>query len=114
MCFSVDNPDSYLNVQDKWAPEIKKYCPKVPIILVGNKIDLRNDKNVIKSLMKTKREPIKHEQGLEMANKIGACTYLECSAKRKEGIQVIFETAARVVLKAGCSRKLKKRKCKIL
>ena len=37
MCFSVDSPDSLENITEKWAPEVKHFCPNVPIILVGNK-----------------------------------------------------------------------------
>lgn len=48
MCFSVDSPDSLENIPEKWTPEVKHFCPNVPIILVGNKKDLRNDPATIK------------------------------------------------------------------
>ena len=35
MCFSIDSPESLENIADKWAPEVKHFCPNVPIILVG-------------------------------------------------------------------------------
>uniref|UniRef100_A0A8C8ZC33 Ras homolog family member C n=1 Tax=Prolemur simus TaxID=1328070 RepID=A0A8C8ZC33_PROSS len=41
MCFSIDSPDSLENIPEKWTPEVKHFCPNVPIILVGNKKDLR-------------------------------------------------------------------------
>merc|ERR1712018_149641 len=44
ICFSVDNPASFNNVLEKWHPEVMHYCPDVPIILAGTKIDLRDDK----------------------------------------------------------------------
>ncbi|EDW02173.1 GH21848 [Drosophila grimshawi] len=47
MCFSIDQPYSLDNIQDKWIPEVKHFCPNVPIILVGNKSDLRNDPQTI-------------------------------------------------------------------
>jgi len=37
MCFSIDSPDSLENIPEKWTPEVKHFCPSVPIILVGNK-----------------------------------------------------------------------------
>ena len=37
MCFSIDSPDSLDNIPEKWTPEVKHFCPNVPIILVGNK-----------------------------------------------------------------------------
>jgi len=26
---------------EKWVPEVRHFCPKVPIVLIGNKKDLR-------------------------------------------------------------------------
>ena len=38
MCYSIDSPDSFDNISDKWNPELRYYCPKTPIILVGKGI----------------------------------------------------------------------------
>lgn len=98
MCFSIDSPDSLENIPEKWTPEVKHFCPNVPIILVGNKKDLRNDPNTIRELQKMKQEPVKNDEGRAMADKIGAMAYLECSAKTKEGVRAVFETATRSAL----------------
>ncbi|XP_076434750.1 rho-related GTP-binding protein RhoA-C-like [Babylonia areolata] len=45
LCFSLDDPTSLVNVEDKWIQEVEHYCPKVPVILVGNKKDLRDSSN---------------------------------------------------------------------
>lgn len=37
MCFSIDSPDSLENIPEKWSPEVRHFCPNVPVILVGNK-----------------------------------------------------------------------------
>ncbi|MEE6519887.1 hypothetical protein FKM82_017652 [Ascaphus truei] len=55
MCFSIDNPDSFENITEKWTPEVKHFCSNVPIILVGNKKDLRNDEHTRKELTKMKQ-----------------------------------------------------------
>ena len=60
--------------------------------------DLRNDPNTIKELSKMKQEPVKSEDGRTMAEKINAFAYLECSAKSKEGVREVFETATRAAL----------------
>ncbi|XP_048252803.1 ras-like GTP-binding protein RHO isoform X1 [Haliotis rufescens] len=96
MCFSIDSPDSLENIPEKWKQEVK--FPNVPIILVGNKKDLRNDDNTRRELSKMKQEPVKTEEGRAMAEKIGAFAYLECSAKTKEGVREVFETATRATL----------------
>ena len=44
MCFAIGSPKSLENIPEKWVPEVKHFCPKdVPIVLVGNKLDLRTD-----------------------------------------------------------------------
>ncbi|GLH14278.1 Ras-related protein Rab6 [Gryllus bimaculatus] len=111
MCFSIDSPDSLENIPEKWTPEVKHFCPNVPIILVGNKKDLRNDPNTIKELGKMKQEPVKPEEGRAMAEKINAFAYLECSAKSKEGVREVFETATRAALQV---KKKKKGRCRLL
>lgn len=40
--------------------------------------------------MKMKQEPVRTEEGRNMAEKIGAVGYLECSAKTKEGL-IVFK-----------------------
>ena len=63
--------------------------------------DLRNDPNTIKELGKMKQEPVKPEEGRAMAEKINAFAYLECSAKSKEGVREVFETATRAALQVS-------------
>lgn len=41
LCFSVANPVSLRNCRVMWYPEIRKFCPNTPILLVGCKNDLR-------------------------------------------------------------------------
>ncbi|XP_013390100.1 ras-like GTP-binding protein Rho1 [Lingula anatina] len=98
MCFSIVSPDSLQNIAEKWIPEVKHYCPNVPIVLVGNKKDLRCDPNMIRELAKMNQKPVSYEDGQTMAYKIGAFAYLECSSMSKEGVQEIFEIATRAAL----------------
>jgi Ras family protein A len=49
-----------------------------------------------------KQEPVKPEEGRAMAEKINAFAYLECSAKSKEGVREVFETATRAALQVQC------------
>ena len=88
MCFAIDSPDSLENIPEKWTPEVRHFCPTVPIVLVGNKKDLRFDEATRKELTKSKQEPVKTEEGRAMADKIGAYDFLECSAKTNEGVHL--------------------------
>ncbi|KAK1345198.1 hypothetical protein QTO34_013908 [Cnephaeus nilssonii] len=92
------DPDSLENIPEKWTPECLT-C-HVPIILVGNKKDLRNDEHTRRELAKTKREPVKPEEGRDTANRIGAFGDMECSAKTKDGVREVFEKATRAALQA--------------
>eukprot|EP00493_Phyllostaurus_siculus_P000573 UN00575 len=48
VCFSLTSPTSYKNVQQKWFPEVSHHAPTVPVMLVGLKMDLREDKDTIR------------------------------------------------------------------
>ena len=98
MCFSIDSPDSLENITEKWTPEVKHFCPNVPIILVGNKRDLRNDEGTKHELAKMKQPLVAVDEEKAMADKIGAYEYLECSAKTKDGVRDVFESASRAAL----------------
>ena len=113
ICFSIDSPKSLAKVFEKWTPEVRYFCPDVPIILIGNKKDLRNDENVKRELSKKKQEHVKSEEGSLMCERIKAYAYLECSAKTKEGVRDVFTTAARAALMTRAERP-NKRKCCIV
>lgn len=55
----------------QWYPEVRHHCPNTPIILVGTKLDLRDDKDTIERLRDKKLAPITYPQGLAMAREIG-------------------------------------------
>jgi GTPase SAR1 family protein len=40
LCYSVDNPDSFTNIENEIWTEVKERFPDIPIILVANKSDL--------------------------------------------------------------------------
>ncbi|PKK18760.1 ras-related C3 botulinum toxin substrate 3 (rho family, small GTP binding protein Rac3), partial [Columba livia] len=70
ICFSLVSPASFENVRAKWYPEVRHHCPNTPIILVGTKLDLRDDKDTIERLRDKKLAPITYPQGLAMAREI--------------------------------------------
>lgn len=39
--FDIANPSSFQNISTVWVPEVRHYMPMTPILVVGNKIDLR-------------------------------------------------------------------------
>jgi len=113
ICFSVVSPSSFENVTSKWCPEIKHHCPDAPILLIGTKIDLREDKEALQALAENGHSPMKREQGQKLANKIRAVKYLECSALTQRGLKQVFDEAVRAVLRPQPIRR-KTRKCSLL
>jgi small GTP-binding protein len=98
LCFSVVNQASYDNVEAKWYPEIKKNCPDTPIILCGTKIDLKEDRAFMDGLTKKGQKAISAQQGEELAKRIKAVKYCECSAKTRVGLKEVFDEAILSVL----------------
>eukprot|EP00731_Ephydatia_muelleri_P016014 Em0009g438a len=80
ICFSLVSPASYENVRAKWYPEVSHHCPNTPIVLVGTKMDLRDDRDTVRTLKENHMSPISYPQGLLMQKEIGAAKYMECSA----------------------------------
>lgn len=111
VCFSVVNPVSFENVSAKWFPEVMHFCPEVPQLLVGTKMDLRRDENTLKKLRDANQVPISPEQGLELAKKIKAIKYMECSAKSGENLKSVFDESVKAVL---FQKTKKKSKCEML
>ena len=98
ICFSVTSSVSYDNVISKWHPEVIHYAPKVPIILVGTKLDTRNDPELVKKLSEQGMNVITTQKGEELKNRIKALKYMECSAKTGENLKNVFDEAVKTVL----------------
>jgi Ras-related C3 botulinum toxin substrate 1 len=94
--FSVISKASYENIMAKWHPEVQHYCSYAPFIVAGGRIDLRDDSEVIQTLKEHGRSPITPEEGIRLAQTIGAIAYCEFSAKTFTGIKETIETAALV------------------
>jgi Ras-related C3 botulinum toxin substrate 1 len=113
ICFSLVNPNSFANVADKWSPEISHHAPGVPKILVGTKLDLRDNPAELERLKGRNQRPVTATQGDAMKKKINALSYKECSALTQAGLKDIFDEAIKVVLFPEQQKK-KKPKCSIL
>jgi len=98
ICFSLVSPPSYENVRSKWFPEISHHAPSTATVLVGTKLDLREDPATIEKLRERRMAPISFQQGLQMQKEIGAVKYLECSALTQKGLKNVFDEAIRSVL----------------
>ena len=98
----------------QWYPEVVHHCPDTPIILIGTKSDLRDDKEMLDQLRSKHLSPIQAPQGMALAKEIKAVKYMECSAMQMKGLKPIFDEAIRAALNPPPARLRKKKKCKVL
>jgi len=83
--YDVTRKDTFDNLEI-WHKEIKEASPTISLVLVGNKIDLVDDRQVTT------------EEGQALAQKLGL-TYIETSAKDGTNIQDAFKMLALQMIK---------------
>ena len=130
LCYSTDCRQSLENIKKLWYPELQKYAPGIPFMLVGTKSDARDlskdsmdeyesitdisaesteiSGNESKESDSTKNyddDMVLMEDGEEMAKSLGAMGFVECSAKYRIGVRTVFEMAAKLAM----SHRLKRR-----
>lgn len=96
ICFSLDSPDSLKNVTTKWVPEAQHHVPAAPFIIVGTKLDLREQSQ---NGSQNPSKYVSQQQGQQVAEQVGAVAYLECSALTQDGLKQVFDVAMRTALK---------------
>ena len=80
LVFAIDNRDSFVALQNLYRDYIAPNKPmKVPLLLVGNKLDLEVNRCV------------SQEEARTLASSIG-CEYMEVSAKTKVNLDEAFQT----------------------
>ena len=92
---------------------VRQHCPNTLIILVGTKLDLRDDEETTEKLKERHLAPITYTQGLQMQKDISAVKYRECSALTQKGLKTVFDEAVRVVYQPQRITK-KKKGCTLL
>ncbi|XP_077177053.1 rho-related GTP-binding protein RhoD [Paroedura picta] len=116
MCYDVTNLISFNNILTKWYPEVTHFCRGIPILLVGCKTDLRKDKVLLRKLHQNQQEPITYQKGENLARRLRATAYLECSARFQENISDIFTEVSKtalIIMKKNQRRTKQKRACLI-
>ncbi|XP_025758410.1 cell division control protein 42 homolog isoform X2 [Oreochromis niloticus] len=109
VCFSVISPSSFENIRGKvcllaWVPEIAHHCPEAPFLLVGTMVDLRDDSYTLENLAKSNQQAVTFENGEELARRLKAVKYVECSARTQTGVQDVFEEAVLAALENSSSK----------
>ena len=85
MVYSINSKDSFDNI-DVWLKELRMHSnPDAKVFLIGNKIDLENERKVDKKM------------GEEYARENNLHLFMECSAKTGFNAQNIFIEAAKIL-----------------
>ncbi|QLL33775.1 hypothetical protein HG536_0F01000 [Torulaspora globosa] len=91
VCYSVGSKASLQNVEDLWMPEVKHFCPNAPTMLLGLKSDLYDQMNF--------GELVDLEQAELVAQKLGAFSHMQCSAKSRSQVDEVFNEALNTALR---------------
>jgi small GTP-binding protein len=94
ICVSVDSGESTALIKSKWIPELVRNCPAALHVIVGTKIDLRNENSSL----------ITEEEGAALAANAGVDLYMECSAKKMAGVREVVERSVVHLRKYANSR----------
>lgn len=86
LVFDISRSSSFSNVKNWWNTCIKHGLSSIPRVLVGNKIDLKDDRKIVRP----------HADHL--SQELNA-QYFETSAKTGDNVDTIFRTIAEVVYK---------------
>lgn len=98
VCYSVENRDSFENIEPKWVPEVRHFCPDVPLVLVACKLDLRHTGS--------RKDMVTYDEGLAVAKRLGM-RFCETSALTQTGLKECFDEAIRTAL--HCHPTIKKK-----
>ncbi|CAC5373606.1 Rho-related protein racC,Rac-like GTP-binding protein ARAC10,Rho-related GTP-binding protein RhoG,Rho-related protein racF1,Ras-like GTP-binding protein O-RHO,GTP-binding protein rhoA,Ras-related protein Rac2,Rho-related protein racD,GTP-binding RHO-like protein,Rac-like GTP-binding protein ARAC4,Rac-like GTP-binding protein 7,Rho-related protein rac1A,Cell division control protein 42 homolog,Rho-related GTP-binding protein RhoQ,Rho-related protein rac1C,Rho-related GTP-binding protein RhoD,Rac-like GTP-bi len=87
--------------KETWIPEIRQHCPFIPFILIGTKLDFREDVQA-----SAQGKPfVSYKDGRSLADKLNAAGYIECSALTQKGVKYVFDEAVRTVLTTTKTKK---------
>ena len=107
ICYSVNSRISFERVGLYWINEIIYTSPGTSYIIVGTKIDLRDDKNVLEDILTSGSSIVSFDEGETFARTTQARGYYECSSKTCKGINSLFEECIRIVLSSRNSKNSK-------
>ncbi len=88
LVYDVTRHDSFAAIESKWLKDFKNYVKKEgAYILIGNKIDLEEQRTVEK------------EEGEKLAIEIGASSFIETSAKLGKNVEKAFKNLVYQILR---------------
>lgn len=114
VCFSVVSRSSFINVKEKWVPEIRESLKTFPkglrpkLVLVGTQSDLRTDATTLVELARCKETPVTEQEAKRLVANQGFQSYVECSSLTQTNLKEVFDEA----IMMGLQRKRKRERAK--
>ncbi|MFX1236710.1 MAG: Rab family GTPase [Promethearchaeota archaeon] len=87
LVFDITRSSTFSNIQNWFNTAVKYGLSAVPRVIIGNKIDLKDERKIIKPMAE------------HLSDKLN-CSYYETSAKTGDGVKIIFKIIAEIVRKA--------------
>ncbi|KAF8599068.1 P-loop containing nucleoside triphosphate hydrolase protein [Ceratobasidium sp. AG-I] len=88
--FSIDDHESLKNMEGQWKEEVEWFCPGIPRIVIGCKADLRAKQSQAEGAL------VETQEGIELARRLGAWRYIECSAQKYANIEELSACLANI------------------
>ena len=85
LLYDITNASS-LNRISEWREMIAELCGEIPIVLIGNKLDLEEQRTVSK------------ERGIELQEKNNLSSFMEISTETGENVEKMFELIGHLIL----------------
>lgn len=113
LCYSVVQRDSFENIPTKWVPELKNYMKNdCKFVLVGLKVDLREDPKTLREMREENQTPVTSEEGEKLSKSLenhGCCGFIEVSAKYYKNVKESFNLALDGIFKEQIMKDLKRK-----
>ncbi|KAH8828707.1 P-loop containing nucleoside triphosphate hydrolase protein [Flagelloscypha sp. PMI_526] len=112
-CFDVTNADMVHSLPDQWVSLVRAWTGIrtkpirnwVRTLLVGTKIDLRENDSILDTLRARRTAPYDAFQGEAYAKYLGLSGYAECSSLTMDGVKEVFEKAVQIATTSLLDRK---------
>ncbi|PSR97317.1 hypothetical protein BD289DRAFT_480168 [Coniella lustricola] len=96
VCYDIGSNRSLVAALEKWKVVASRHCPGTPVVLVGLKDDLRSEWPTLRlNFLPHERTAIARGQGEQIAARMQASSYFECSARTGDGVVDFFHAMIR-------------------
>lgn len=94
LCYNVMHRESFDNIQSKWLPEVTNLMGRrVTLVLVATQTDRRECIDLDEDI------PVGTDEGRDLAEEIGADSFIECSTSNNDSVQNVFKDVVQCCLK---------------